>query len=90
MTEIGFILAALILVVLLLLYLRFFRYATKMERYMRAQTALISLLTRHQGQKPNVNADVEVFRIISENDLIEELPLTRDDELIDPDGIKPA
>lgn len=79
MVEIGLIISVASLVVLVLIYLRFFRFAAKIERYMRAQTALISLLTRHQGQKPNVNADVDVFRIISENDLIEELPLKRDE-----------
>ncbi len=66
-----------------LLCLRFLRFATKMERYMRAQTALMSLITRRQGQKPNSNSDVDVFKIISENDLIEDLPLRRNaaDEL---------
>lgn len=88
MLVIGLIIGAANLLVLVLLYVRFFGFATRMERYMRAQTALISLITRRQGQKPNANADVDVFHIISENDLIEELPLKRDaspGETRDPD-----
>lgn len=85
MTNAGLILSTLNVLVLALLCLRFFRFAAKMERYMRAQTALMSLITRRQGQKPNVNADVDVFSIISENDLIEELPLQREQQDTDPD-----
>jgi len=81
----GLIISTLNVLALVLLCLRFFRFAAKMERYMRAQTALMSLITRHQGQKPNANADVDVFRIISENDLIEELPLKRNDLVTEPD-----
>lgn len=74
----GITIAAANLLALVLLYLRFWGFSKRMERYMRAQTALMSLITRRQGQKPNANADVDVFRIISENDLIEEFPLKRE------------
>jgi hypothetical protein len=87
MQNAGLIVSILNVLVLALLSLRFFRFATKMERYMRAQTALMSLITRHQGQKPNANADVDVFRIISENDLIEELPLRRETPAPEPDEV---
>lgn len=88
MLVLGLIFCAANLLVLALLYVRFFGFAAKMEKYMRAQTALMSLITRRQGQKPNSNVDVDVFKIISENDLIEELPLKRDPtvaEIRDPE-----
>jgi hypothetical protein len=86
MKNIGPIIFILNLLVLAIISLRLFWFTAKMGRYMRAQTALISLLTRHQGQKPNVNVDLDVFRILSENGLIEELPLQREPDTSEPDG----